>query len=72
MSSELSESLDNKDEDDYKTGAKEINGSGDGNDDRIGDRNTGAVGGSTEWLRFLRLRARTEAFGAMARAKPSP
>ena len=31
--------------------------------------NTGAEGGSAEWLRFVMLRAQTEALGAMAKKK---
>ena len=69
MPSDLSESSDNEDEYDDGTGDKNINYDGDGNG--IVDRNTGVVGGSTEWLRFLSPSAQTEALRAMAKAKAS-
>ena len=36
-----------------------------------GDRNTGAGGGSAEWMRFLIPIALSETFGAMANSKAS-
>ena len=63
------ESSDDKDEDDDRTGAKDINCDGDGNG---GDEeNTGNRGVSAEWLRFLSLIARMEALGAMENSKAS-
>ena len=60
---------DDQDEEEDGTGAEDINGNGDGNIG--GDRNTGARGGSAEWIRLLILGAQTEALGAMAKAKAS-
>ena len=69
------ESYDDKDKDDDVTGAKDNNcagdGNGDGDGDGGGDMNTGARGGSAEWLRLLRTSALTEALGAMAKSKTS-
>ena len=64
-----SERSDNNDEDDDGNDAKEKNCYDYGNSG--GHRNTGARGGSAEWLGFLSLSALTEAFGAMAKAKAS-
>ena len=68
-SSDLLESYDNKDEDDNGTGAEGNNYDGDGNG--RGDINTGAGGGSVEWIRFLSPSARMEALGAMEKSKAS-
>ena len=65
----MSDISDDKDEDDKKTGTKDITGDGDRNG-RC-DKNTGTVGRSSEWLRFLSPRAQTEALGAMEKAKAS-
>ena len=54
LSSNISESSDNKDEGENRTGAKYINGN------IRGDSNNGAGGGSLEWLSFLSPGARTE------------
>ena len=64
-----SESSDEKYEDDNRTGAEDNKYDG---DRKVGGgRNTGTRGGSSEWLRLLRSSARTEALGAMAKAKAS-
>ena len=52
---------------DNGTGAKDTNYEGESG----GDKNTGAGGGSAEWLNFLSRIARTEALVAMAKAKVS-
>ena len=66
---------DNNDEDDDGTGAEDNNcyrdGAGAGDGDGGGDRNNGAGGGSAECPGFLSQSAITEAFVAMAKAKPS-
>ena len=70
-SSDLSERSDDNDEDDDGTGSEDNNCDGNGNCDGRGDRNTGAGGGSVEWMRFLSPSALAEALGAMAKAKAS-
>ena len=63
------ESSDDKDIEDDGTGADNTNSNGNGD---IGDAiNTGARGGSAEWIRFLSLGVRTEVLGDMTRAKAS-
>ena len=59
LTSKSLESSDNKDEENDRTGAEYINEDGYGDVDRDGrsDSNTGAGGGSAEWLRFLSLGA---------------
>ena len=66
-SSDSSERSDNNNDDDDRTGAEDNNCYGKGG----GDRNTGARRGSAEWIGFLSLRALSETFGAMAKAKAS-
>ena len=68
-SSDSSERSDNSNTDDDINGAKENNCYGDGNGG--GDRDTGARGGSAEWLGSLGPSALTEAFGDKAKAKAS-
>ena len=67
------ESADDEDEYYDGTGAENNNYDRDGtvNGDGGGDSNTGALGGSTERIRFLHLSAQTEPLGAMAKAKAS-
>ena len=67
------ERSDNNDEGNDGTGAEENNCYGDGEDgsDGVDDRNTGARGGSAEWLGSLGPSALTEAFSDMAKAKAS-
>ena len=60
---------DDQDEEEDGTGAEDINGNGDGNIG--GDRNTGARGGSVEWIGFLSPSAQTEALGDLAKTKAS-
>ena len=55
------------------TGAedKTCYGDGTGDGESGGDRNNGAGGGSTEWMRLLSLSVLSETFGPMAKAKAS-
>ena len=59
------ESSDKEDEEDDGTSDKDINDDGDGG----GNRNTGAIGGSAEWLRLFIPGSKTEQLGAMKKAK---
>ena len=60
-----SERSNDNDEDDDGTGAKDKNCYRDGG----GDRNTGARGGSAEWMGFLRPSTPTEALDATEKPK---
>ena len=71
-SSDSSDSDDNDDGGD-ETGAKDNTCYSDSNGavDGGGDRNTGAIGASAEWIPFLSPRALSETLGAMEKAKAS-
>ena len=66
-SSDSSERSDDNDDDDDGNGAKDNNGYSDGG----GDRNTGAGGGSAEWMDLLIPSSLSETFRALAKARAS-
>ena len=66
-----SDSTDNKDKDYKRNGAKYNNCDGAIAGNIGGDSNTGTRGEYSEMIRFLSPSARTEALGAMAKAKAS-